>query len=257
MVVFNLNIKTGWLMHLDALGNLWGAQLRSDEEGWWMLDPMGDWGTTRCCGDHRMHKIAKKKKNNFMNITNCELFVCQKLQVICYYHHLQLLHLQEWKDRFERLQERFPMLSTLDQMHRWGRGDDAVGERGGLGARDHGCLTCLYWYSLKKKVRQWQNHRGRQRTQRKDMFGAKGIRERVVHEGHLKLVARNLGNYLCLSCWRVVYDACKTIMMMRSWSSWWKSQWRSQSQFWSSKVQPKSYRSFVHIKAAPAGVWNK
>ena len=26
------------------------------------------------------------------------------------------------------------------------------------------------------------------------MFGAKGIRERVVHEGHLKLVARNLGN---------------------------------------------------------------
>ena len=108
MVVFNLNIKTGWLMHLDALGNLWGAQLRSDEEGWWMLDPMGDWGTTRCCGDHRMHKIAKKKKNNFMNITNCELFVCQKLQVICYYHHLQLLHLQEWKIALKGYKNDFP-----------------------------------------------------------------------------------------------------------------------------------------------------
>ena len=69
---------------------------------------------------------------------NCINFFSDPLQL--------LLHLQEWKDRFERLQERFPMLSTLDQS--WRRAWWCL--RDWVEARDHGCLNSLivYIYTL-------------------------------------------------------------------------------------------------------------
>lgn len=49
-----------------------------------------------------------------MIITNCELlFHIPKIESCLLLPSLQLMHLQEWKDRFERLQERFPMLSAF------------------------------------------------------------------------------------------------------------------------------------------------
>ena len=86
--------------------------------GWWMLDSMGAQGVWWPQTTQGFPKKNKKTKN--MIITNCKPNVLYAKLLIQIAHHLFLLPsfaaiaaIQEWKDRFERLQERFPMLSTL------------------------------------------------------------------------------------------------------------------------------------------------
>lgn len=100
------------------------------------------------------------------------------------------MHLQEWKDRFERLQERFPMLSALDQKGPEGWWWWCLRERVGW---SQGSWMFKMFILFEVKV---SSHKITEvgRGTKKSTCLVQRYSWKSGHEGHLKLVARNLGN---------------------------------------------------------------